>query len=64
MQNANELLGVSEAARTLRVSEQTVRNLEKRGVLRGSRVSNGSRVFERKTVEAFALEWQRIKARS
>ena len=49
--NLNELLTVSEVARTLRVSEQTVRNLDRRGILPASRLSNGTRVFDRGDVE-------------
>ena len=49
--NKQELITVSEVARVLRVSEQTVRNLERRGILQASRLSNGTRVFERKDVE-------------
>lgn len=52
MQNvAKNLMTTSAAARLLLVSEQTVRNLERRGILPASRLSNGCRVFERRTVE-------------
>lgn len=54
-----ELVTVSEAARTLRVSEQTVRNLERRGVLPASRLSNGTRVFERGDVDALRANRER-----
>ncbi len=49
--NIQELVTVSEVARLLEVSEQTVRNLEKRGILPAARLSNGTRLFERETVD-------------
>ncbi len=55
MQNVSKnLVTTSEAARLLRVSEQTIRNLERRGILPASRLSNGTRVFERTTVDKLA----------
>ena len=56
MQNVStNLVTTSEAARILRVSEQTIRNLERRGLLQASRLGNGTRVFERTTVERVAI---------
>jgi excisionase family DNA binding protein len=46
-----DLVTVSEVARVLRVSEQTVRNLDRRGTLPASRLSNGTRIFLRSRVE-------------
>ncbi len=46
-----DLVTVSEVARILRVSEQTVRNLDRRGTLPASRLSNGTRIFERRVVD-------------
>jgi DNA-binding transcriptional MerR regulator len=42
---------VSEVARVLNKSEQTVRNLDRRGILTASRLSNGTRIFQRSDVE-------------
>jgi excisionase family DNA binding protein len=47
----SSLMTVSEAARELEVSEQTIRNLEGRGELPASRVGNGMRLFLREDVE-------------
>jgi excisionase family DNA binding protein len=53
MQNtANNLVTVSEAARILRCSEATVRNLDRRGIMPASRLSNGARVFDRAAVNS------------
>lgn len=57
MQDPIDLLTVGETARRLRRSEQTVRNLEKRGVLQGSRLSNGTRIFQRDKVEELAQQF-------
>ncbi len=46
----NELMTVSEVARVLGVSEQTVRAYEARGLLQASRLSNGTRLFRREDV--------------
>jgi len=46
-----ELIGVSEAARMLRLSEDAVRRLEDRGLLKARRTSWGMRIFERVDVE-------------
>ena len=46
-----DLVTVSEVARVLRVSEQTVRNLDRRGILQALRLSNGTRVFKRGDIE-------------
>lgn len=56
LNSEQELVTVSEVARVLRVSEQTVRNLERRGVLQASRLSNGTRVFDRQDVDALRSE--------
>ncbi len=61
MHKDSDLITVGEAARTLRLAEQTIRNLEKRGVLQGSRLSNGIRIFEREQVERLA---QRLAQKS
>lgn len=47
---------VSEAARVLNVSAETVRNLERAGRLPAVRTANGVRVFDRRQVEALARE--------
>ena len=47
---------VGEAARTLCDCEQTVRNLERRGILPASRLGNGTRIFERADVEKLRRE--------
>ncbi len=48
-----DLISTSQVARELRVSEQTVRNLDRRGLLKGRRLGNGMRVFDREAVEKF-----------
>ena len=49
-----DLVTVSHAARLLDVSEGTVRRLERAGQLAAVRLSNGTRAFERRTLERFA----------
>jgi excisionase family DNA binding protein len=51
--NPNNLLTVSEAARELGVSEQTVRTYESRKRLPAERLANGTRLFRREDVAAF-----------
>lgn len=45
------LITVSEAARELEVSENTVRNLSDRGALPSTRTGGGIRLFKRSDVE-------------
>ena len=47
---------VGEAARILRVSEDTVRRYDATGVLKAARTSSGIRIFNRAEVERVALE--------
>jgi excisionase family DNA binding protein len=47
---------VSGAARILEVSEDTVRRLEAAGVLPAIRTQTGTRLFERRAVEALAAQ--------
>ena len=56
-----DLITVSEAARALEVSEQTARNYEARGILKGFRLSNGVRIFRREDVDQFieSRKWRR-----
>lgn len=49
---AENLVMLSEVARILRVAEATVRSYDRKGILPASRLSNGSRVWERKAVQA------------
>jgi excisionase family DNA binding protein len=51
IKNPNELMTVSEVARALVVSEQTVRTYEARRILRAARLTNGTRLFDREDVE-------------
>ncbi len=48
-----DLMSTSQVARELRVSEKTVRNFDRRGLLKGRRLGNGMRVFDREAVEKF-----------
>ncbi len=50
------LITVGEAARILRVGEETVRRLADTGQLNASRTSTGLRIFERGEVERLAVE--------
>jgi len=52
------LLLVSQVARLLDVSAQTVRELSDRGVLRAERTPLGVRVFRREDVERLAAQRQ------
>jgi len=52
----SELLTVSEAARELRVSAQTVRQWADRGKLIAQRTSSGQRIFARDAVEQLRVE--------
>jgi len=54
MEGINDLMTVSEAARILGVSEQTVRSYETRRLLPASRLSTGTRIFSRSDVERLA----------
>jgi DNA-binding transcriptional MerR regulator len=56
---AQNLVTVSGAARILKVSEATIRNLDRRGILPASRLSNGSRVFERAALELVKVSRER-----
>jgi DNA-binding transcriptional MerR regulator len=47
-----QLLTTSAVANAAGVPEQTVRQLEKRGVIKAQRDSNGRRLFESNTVDA------------
>jgi DNA-binding transcriptional MerR regulator len=58
-QNNQDLVTVSEIARELEVSEATVRNYEARGILKGFRLSNGTRVFRREDVEELKAKRER-----
>jgi excisionase family DNA binding protein len=49
--NPDELMTVSEVARMLAVSEQTVRAYEARRLLHAARLSNGTRLFRRGDVD-------------
>jgi excisionase family DNA binding protein len=51
-----QLLAISEAARILRLSEDTTRWLADTGALAAVRASNGVRIFERRDVEALAVQ--------
>jgi excisionase family DNA binding protein len=52
----NQFLFVGETARTLGVSEKTVRKLEARGELRAGRTANGTRIFSYEEIRKFARE--------
>jgi DNA-binding transcriptional MerR regulator len=52
----NQFLFVGETARTLGVSEKTVRKLEARGELHAERAANGIRIFKGEEVRKFARE--------
>jgi DNA-binding transcriptional MerR regulator len=54
-----ELVTGSEVARELGVCEQTVRNYESRKILKGFRLSNGTRVFRRGDVEELKARRER-----
>jgi DNA-binding transcriptional MerR regulator len=58
-QSNEDLVTVSEVARDLEVSEQTIRNYESRKILKGFRLSNGTRVFRREDVEALKAKRER-----
>jgi len=51
-----EPITTGEAARILRVAEDTVRKFADDGRLNVVRASNGSRIFERADVEALAVQ--------
>ena len=59
---APNLVTVSEAARLLRVSEATVRNYDRRGILPAQRLSNGARIFTRREVEALRASREASRA--
>jgi excisionase family DNA binding protein len=50
---------VGEAARILRVSEDTVRRYDAAGVLKAARTSSGVRIFDRRDVERVAADRDR-----
>jgi DNA-binding transcriptional MerR regulator len=50
-ENKEDLITVSEVARELEVSEQTIRNYESRGTLKAFRLNNGTRVFRREDAQ-------------
>jgi excisionase family DNA binding protein len=52
----NQFLFVGETARTLGVSEKTVRALVTRGELRAERAANGIRIFAAEEVRKFARQ--------
>jgi excisionase family DNA binding protein len=60
LNSKQELVTVSEVARALCVSEQTVRNLERRGILPALRLSNGTRVFDRMAVDNLKNSRERL----
>jgi excisionase family DNA binding protein len=53
--NKTNLVTVSEVARMLQVSEQTVRNWHNRGILQASRLGNRARIFDRESINKFEL---------
>jgi excisionase family DNA binding protein len=61
---SNQPVTVGEAARILRVSEDTVRRLESKGTLRAARTGSGVRIFDRGEVERVATTRARDGARS
>ncbi|MEX2645339.1 MAG: helix-turn-helix domain-containing protein [Gaiellaceae bacterium] len=53
---AKTLLSVRETARLLGVHENTVRNWERKGILRAARLPSGFRRFDRHEVERLRAE--------
>jgi DNA-binding transcriptional MerR regulator len=53
--NKSDLVTVSEVARMLQVSGQTVRNWHNQGILEASRLSNRARIFDRESINDFNL---------
>jgi excisionase family DNA binding protein len=59
-----KFLMVSEAARVLKVAGQTVRDLERRGVLTAIRTPTGVRLFSSEDVQRLAFEREAKKQAS
>jgi hypothetical protein len=60
LKNEKRYLGVSGAARALRISESAVRDVERRGVLPAERIATGQRNFQsgrRRPREPRAIGW-------
>ncbi|CAN5306326.1 hypothetical protein BH10PAT1_BH10PAT1_2890 [soil metagenome] len=49
----NKPFSISEAANHLRISQSTLRRLETKGIIKPERNSNGERVYNRASIEAF-----------
>lgn len=50
------LISTQDAARILNVSSETVRNLERRGLLSAIKTPRGIRIFDRSDVEKLAVK--------
>jgi DNA-binding transcriptional MerR regulator len=58
----NDLLGVNDAARVAKCAADTIRDNERRGLLKAMKTEGGVRIFLRSEVERFAAARQARRA--